>query len=877
MGVCPVTHRLACPSPQWVVENATSCDSTFDATHYTIVTSTDSSDDPPKYTAEFTFGTMGTTTGVVVLCYKFAYAQQVAEPGSVGFVPPTPYMLFPNIRTAVVEFDAVSPTATGIGCASNVTISGKGFSAILVNRAIVDAHAGGVRCTFGGGSAVIGRASTVATVVNDTMIRCISGRPLAVGSYSLRVDVLTVNGAVLTAHLVDTFSSWGAFDPAVYRIDSMLPAGGAYNLQPDIVIRGSFSDEGEPRCRFTSIDQPTISWVGLAGTVANASYATCRKPRFPDSQRELIGFYAVTFSPNGQCFKPVDDEARFQTYNSHVEAISITGAPSTSSISVDVAGEGFVVPAMQGGRCRFTSASSGNASVPTAETQLTVDTALQTVSSTLVRCLTPTTAVPGFWTVKVLQNGVTADPALLRHPRFTEYNLESVRVSELAPPGGVTGQPTAVTVHGSGFANYGVGQLICHVTDPDGNARVVLGLLLDTQSFLCTVPPAYREGVGTLTVSLNNGTGGAYSPDVAVFRYYHAPFLASISPVRGSAQGGTLITLTGKGFTALAPGDAALRSRFLRCKFGTEVQKNPTISHTDSVLVCNSTWGAEGAQPVSVALNGLGFHNRAHEDVHGGRRATESVGGTAHEAWLKRNARALSHTGPPTLAGALEMPQFEYYGLHPPALLEAFFDAEGTKLTIRFDAQPTNRGGMNGMGACSAVLDEETTTILQGSGTAQPLCDWNDGSTLVAFLTKDSAAGAGMAVTTRSDVLWPLGYTAPCGAADSMCAPSQSYIVDAYFPCDTRETDNIEACITPTALIQAPTEIDSCPGTSFTLDASRSTGGGVRPLEYIWSASPRTCDNYYGGHQLALPPACLGLLAVPFERANPNRPLLHVR
>ena len=48
--------------------------------------------------------------------------------------------------------------------------------------------------------------------------------------------------------------------------------------------------------------------------------------------------------------------------------------------------------------------------------------------------------------------------------------------------------------------------------------------------------------------------------------------------------------------------------------------------------------------------------------------------------------------------------------------------------------------------------------------------------------------------------------------------------------------------------IQAPNEIDSCPGTSFTLDASRSTGGGVRPLEYIWSASPRTCDNYYGVH-----------------------------
>ena len=94
---------------------------------------------------------------------------------------------------------------------------------------------------------------------------------------------------------------------------------------------------------------------------------------------------------------------------------------------------------------------------------------------------------------------------------------------------------------------------------------------------------------------------------------------------------------------------------------------------------------------------------------------------------------------------------------------------------IRFDAQPTNRGGMNGMGACSAVLDEATTTILQGSGTAPPKCDWVDDSTLVAFLTKDSSAGAGMAVTTRGDVLWPLGYAAPCVSVGSMCASSQTF------------------------------------------------------------------------------------------------------
>ena len=46
-------------------------------------------------------------------------------------------------------------------------------------------------------------------------------------------------------------------------------------------------------------------------------------------------------------------------------------------------------------------------------------------------------------------------------------------------------------------------------------------------------------------------------------------------------------------------------------------------------------------------------------------------------------------------------------------------------------------------------------------------------------------------------------------------------VVDADFPCDTRATDERELCIQPTALIQAPTVISSCPGTTITLDGTR--------------------------------------------------------
>ena len=90
----------------------------------------------------------------------------------------------------------------------------------------------------------------------------------------------------------------------------MVCQGGAYNLMPTVAIIGAFEDWGAPRCRFGD-------WVGEAGLVLNATHATCEKPRFPDAVRDEVGHYAVSFSPNGQCFPP-STSASFQTYNSQV-------------------------------------------------------------------------------------------------------------------------------------------------------------------------------------------------------------------------------------------------------------------------------------------------------------------------------------------------------------------------------------------------------------------------------------------------------------------------------------------------------------------------------------------------------------------------------
>ena len=500
----------------------------------------------------------------------------------------------------------------------------------------------------------------------------------------------------------------------------------------------------------------------------------------------------------------------------------MSGAPATALTTLDVIGEGFVSPSLDGAVCRFTPKDTG---VPQ------FVSALQSVNSTLVRCAaTPSTGVATAWIVSVLQNGVDAEPFLYSELAFTTYDLAQVRVSELLPPGGTTGPAgstqTAVTVLGSGFAKYGEAQIACRVSGSTlvPGSQLVRGSLLDAQRIRCVLPAIGAAGVVTVTVSLSAGRAGTFSADAAPFTAYVPPYVAAVFPTEGDAKGGTLVTVTGLGFGALST-DPATRMSHLRCAFTTAAGPSASVqalSHSDTQVVCETSYGS-GAQPVSIAMNSESFVSRPSADGTSG--AQDGM--------------------------ATSAPTFTFVGLHPPSLVDVYFSIEGTTLVVRFDEQPTNRAGMNGIDLCENVLDDATVDTLKGSASAPPFCYWVDDSTLVVQLTVFTRAAGGMTVGIRPGVLWPKAWSHPgeCSGVGSMClladSPGSSMMVDAYLPCDQRATVVRELCVMPAALIQAPNEIDSCPGTSVTLDASRSSGGGVRPLSYYWSAVPRSSDNYY--------------------------------
>eukprot|EP00965_Chrysotila_dentata_P018605 619519-Pleurochrysis_carterae.AAC.1 len=80
-----------------------------------------------------------------------------------------------------------------------------------------------------------------------------------------------------------------------------------------------------------------------------------------------------------------------------------------------------------------------------------------------------------------------------------------------------------------------------------------------------------------------------------------------------------------------------------------------------------------------------------------------------------------------------------------------------------------------------------------------------------------TAASAGMRLGLKANVIWPRlwRYPSDCGGdpcscssvEESFCSGALEMVVDRDFPCDRHDTAEVEYCILPQALIQAPDEI----------------------------------------------------------------------
>ena len=291
---------------KWVSADAQSCSSEYDRSPWTTTVAAQQAESSKdggsagQVSAHFAFPLA--STGQLSLCYKFMFQQQPVP----GRISPTPYMLFPGIRVVVVRYDDVVPSGTAVGCASRVVVHGAGFKSLrmAMQGPNIPINAA-VACNFGASSSLW---RSLATVLDDSRLECFTPAPDAIGPLPLRVDLDVSHwdaaaGWSATAHHAAAFPGFTVFaagdfavSNVVSRVDRLAPVGAAYNLQPAVTLSGFFTRSyGDPRCRFGS-------WTGVVVTNAtyNTTHVMCRKPRFPDSERGVVGPVLVTFSPNGR-------------------------------------------------------------------------------------------------------------------------------------------------------------------------------------------------------------------------------------------------------------------------------------------------------------------------------------------------------------------------------------------------------------------------------------------------------------------------------------------------------------------------------------------------------------------------------------------------
>jgi hypothetical protein len=202
------------------------------------------------------------------------------------------------------------------------------------------------------------------------------------------------------------------------------------------------------------------------------------------------------------------------------------------------------------------------------------------VSPTELQAISPA-HTPGNFDVFVF-NGSQQSP-VISGDRFT-YTTPAPTVSSVAPNSGPSTGGTVVTITGTGFIPSSVVNF--------GTAAATVTYLSST-SLKATAP---AEPAGTVHIRVSNGT--LQSPTVAgdqfMFNIPPGPVVTSITPYIGPLSGGTVVTITGTGFSHSSTVD-----------FGATASSSVTFQSATSL---EATSPAESAGTVDVRV-----HDGGHE------------------------------------------------------------------------------------------------------------------------------------------------------------------------------------------------------------------------------------------------------------------------
>ena len=130
----------------------------------------------------------------------------------------------------------------------------------------------------------------------------------------------------------------------------------------------------------------------------------------------------------------------------------------------------------------------------------------------------------------------------------TDAGRPELTITGLLPPRGSTGGGTSVVLTGSGFLRSvaSTGSIAAPLTSLKiGSNPVLTFQILDDQTVELLTPPGLA---GAANVSYGNPNGHFICN--GCFTYFDELAVTGLSPAEGPVEGGTVVTITGQGFTA---------------------------------------------------------------------------------------------------------------------------------------------------------------------------------------------------------------------------------------------------------------------------------------------------------------------------------------
>ncbi|HEY3812702.1 MAG TPA: IPT/TIG domain-containing protein [Caulobacteraceae bacterium] len=159
--------------------------------------------------------------------------------------------------------------------------------------------------------------------------------------------------------------------------------------------------------------------------------------------------------------------------------------------------------------------------------------------------------------------------------------LTTPTVQTVAPNSGPASGGTIVTISGSGFAN---------ATAVKFGAAAASSFRINDDTSISAIAPA--GAAGTVDITITNAAGTSATAAADQFTYIAAPSVTSLSNTSGPTGGGTVVTISGTGFS----GATAVH-------FGALAGLNVTVNSATSIT---ATAPAESAGVVDVTVTGPG-------------------------------------------------------------------------------------------------------------------------------------------------------------------------------------------------------------------------------------------------------------------------------